>query len=202
MFGIFAKVRRVGVIAALVGGLAFSGSANALELIQNSANATATLNTLMQPIQPFLTGAAQTTSSITQIGRNNFASSNVTGASNLSVIDQGGSRNRAIQAIEGSNSAQLLVQGGTNNSVVQASIGDRNFQLVGVSGNNNSVAYVQVGNDLAGALDVTNAQNATVLALQTPQSGRYLMPTGIRGLQNAVVIIGPGRMYVFPTRRR
>lgn len=202
MFGIFVKARRVGAIAALVGGLVFSGNANALELIQNSANATASLNALMQPIQPFLTGAAQTTSSITQIGRSNFASSNVSGASNLSVIDQGGERNRAIQAIQGSNSALLLVQGGRDNSVVQAAIGDRNFQLVGVSGNNNSVAYVQVGNDLAGALDVTNASNATVLALQTPQSGRYLQPTGLRGIQNAVVIIGPGRMYVFPTQRR
>ena len=67
-----------------------------------------------------------------------------------------------------------------------------------VSGNNNNVAYLQKGSDLAGALDVTNASNSTVLAIQTPQSGNYLMPTGLRGLQNTVVIIVPGRMYVIP----
>ena len=152
----------------------------------------------MQPIAPFTAGVAETTSAITQFGQDNSAISQVEGNSNLSLIAQDGSRNRAVQAIVGNNSALMLLQGGTNNNVLQASVGDRNFQLVGVSGNNNSVAYVQYGSDLAGALDVTNAQNATVLALQTPQSGNYLMPVGLRGLQNAVVVIGPGRMYVFP----
>ncbi|MBZ9701736.1 MULTISPECIES: hypothetical protein [unclassified Mesorhizobium] len=179
--------------------VAVSASAEDL-LVENSPNAEATLNVLMQPISPFMLGHTQSTTSIAQIGDTNHAISNVNGASNLSSINQTGSNNRAVQSIEGSNSALLLVQGGTNNNVLQASQGDRNFQLVGVSGNNNSVAYLQKGSDLAGALDVTNASNATVLAIQTPQSDHYLMPTGLRGLQNAVVVIVPGRMYVIPKK--
>jgi hypothetical protein len=155
---------------------------------------------LMEPISPFVNGDARTTTSITQLGDNNYASSGVTGDSNLAVIGQAGSRNRAVQAIQGHNSAMLLVQGGINNNVLQASRGDNNFQLVGVSGNNNNVGYVQIGDNLAGALDVTNASNSTVVALQTPDSGRFLMPTGLRGLQNTTVVIVPGRMYVIPKR--
>jgi len=179
--------------------VAASASAEDL-LVENSPDAKATLNVLMQPISPFILGQAQTTTSIAQIGDTNHAMSSIDGASNLSSINQAGSNNRAVQSIQGSNSALLLVQGGTNNNVLQASQGDRNFQLVGVSGNNNSVAFLQKGNDLAGALDVTNASNSTVLAIQTPQSGNYLMPTGLRGLQNAVVVIVPGRMYVIPKK--
>ncbi|MAZ18307.1 hypothetical protein [Oricola sp.] len=200
MFVFGKPIRRVVAAAAMMAGFlsAHSARAEGFYILENSPNATTTINALMQPIAPFTAGVAETTSAITQFGQDNSAISQVEGNSNLSLIAQDGSRNRAVQAIVGNNSALMLLQGGTNNNVLQASVGDRNFQLVGVSGNNNSVAYVQYGSDLAGALDVTNAQNATVLALQTPQSGNYLMPVGLRGLQNAVVVIGPGRMYVFP----
>jgi len=191
--------RAIGRAAAVSAFVLVAASASAEDLlVENSPNAEATLKGLMQPINPFILGQAQTTTSINQIGDTNRAMSNVDGSSNLSAINQSGGNNRAVQSIEGSNSALLLVQGGTNNNVLQASQGDRNFQLVGVSGNNNNVAYLQKGSDLAGALDVTNASNSTVLAIQTPQSGNYLMPTGLRGLQNTVVIIVPGRMYVIP----
>jgi len=169
-------------------------------LVENSPDAESTLQDLMEPIRPFVMGQAQNTTSIIQLGDTNHANASVNGASNLSSISQTGSNNRAVQSIEGSNSALLLVQGGTNNNVLQASQGNGNFQLVGVSGNDNNVAYLQKGNGLAGALDVTNASNSTVLAIQTPQSDRYLMPTGLRGLQNAVVVIVPGRMYVIPKK--
>lgn len=202
MFALGKPIRRVLAAAAMTAGIfsAHSAQADGFYILENSPYATTTINALMQPIAPFTGGVAETTSTITQFGQDNSAISQVEGNSNLSLIAQDGSRNRAVQAIAGNNSALMLLQGGTNNNVLQASVGDRNFQLVGVSGNNNSVAYVQYGSDLAGALDVTNANNATVLALQTPQSGNYLMPVGLRGLQNAVVVIGPGRMYVFPKR--
>jgi hypothetical protein len=193
--------------AALIAGAAMlaSGSGAFAQsqdlLVQNDAEAAqAGLTSLMQPVESYLTGNAQNTTNITQIGSTNFATSGVTGTSNIAMIQQGGRNNRAVQAIQGNSSALLLVQGGSNNNVLQASVGDRNFQLVGVSGSNNNVAYVQKGNDLAGALDVRDAHNTTVAVLQTPQTGRYLMPTGIRGLSNAYVVIVPGRMYVMPKK--
>lgn len=164
------------------------------------ARAQAVVSSLMQPIAPLVAGQAGNTTSIAQIGGGNFASSAITGHSSASLIVQDGSRNRAVQAIEGSNSALLLVQSGTNNNVLQASRGDNNFQLVGVSGSNNDIGYVQIGNDLAGVLDVRNSYNTTVVALQTNQSRNFLMPTGISGLNNAAVVIVPGRMYVLPKR--
>jgi hypothetical protein len=160
----------------------------------------AAVQALMQPIEPLIGGDAGSTTSINQVGQDNLARSYVGGQGSLSLIQQSGSNNRAIQAIDGNSSALLLVQGGTNNTVVQAAKGDRDFQLVGVSGNANQVAYIQVGDDLAGALDVTGSQNSTVIALQTPQSGRYLMPSGLSGLNNKIVIVVPGRMYVLPKR--
>ena len=159
------------------------------------------LNSLMAPIAPFVSGNSGSTTSIQQIGINNDATSSVEGRGNLALIQQSGSNNRAIQAITGSNSAALLVQGGSDNSVVQAIKGDRDFQLVGVSGSNNQIAYVQNGDDLAGALTIGGSNN-TVVAIQTPASGRYLMPVGINGLSNATVVIGPGKMYVFPKSKR
>lgn len=159
------------------------------------------VSALMEPISPFTLGQAQTTTSISQIGSNNFATSSVAGNSSLSVIEQAGSRNRAAQAIEGHNSALLLVQGGTNNNVLQASRGNNNFQLVGVSGHNNNVGYVQLGDNLAGVLDVRGSTNSTVMAVQTPQSGNYMMPTGLRNLHNTAVVVVPGRMYVMPIRK-
>lgn len=158
------------------------------------------LTHLMQPVQPFIEGNAATTTTIAQIGATNYASSYAEGTSNLSAIAQAGSNNRAAHAIQGSNSALLLVQGGSNNNVLQASVGDGNFQLVGVSGHNNNVGYVQIGNELAGALNVSNARNSNVIAIQTPGSAQYLMPTGLHGLRNHTVIIGPGRMHVIPHR--
>ena len=152
---------------------------------------------LLTPIQPFLTGPG-TTTSIGQIGTNNSASQVTKGAGTLAVIAQTGDNNSAYQSVDGTGSAALLVEGGSNNSVLQAIKGNQDFQLVGVSGHNNSVAYVQVGNELAGALDVTDSTNSQVLALQTPASGHYLMPTGLHGLNNQIVIIVPGRMYVLP----
>lgn len=159
------------------------------------------LEALMQPVSAFIRGEAAQTTSITQLGVNNSATSLVEGTGNLSAIVQTGQNNRAAQAIQGHNSAMLLVQGGTNNSVIQTSVGDRNFQLVGVSGENNNVGYVQMGNDLAGALDVTGARNSNVIALQTNGSAQYLMPSGLRGLSNTTVVIVPGRMYVIPHNR-
>jgi hypothetical protein len=180
------------------GAYAQSSQALLVPEVSNAPDAQARLEVLMQPILPLVAGSAGSTTTINQVGLNNYATAGVEGAANLTVIEQSGSHNRAVQAIQGNNSALLLVQGGTNNNVLQASVGDRNFQMVGVSGQNNNVGYVQMGNDLAGALDVTDAQNATVLAFQTPQSGRYLMPTGLHGLKNATVVIVPGRMYVLP----
>jgi hypothetical protein len=155
---------------------------------------------LMQPIMPFLGGTSGSSAGIIQIGSNNYANSGINGTGSLALIQQAGANNRAVQAIEGSNSALLLVQGGTNNSVLQASAGDNNFQLVGVSGNNNQIAYIQKGDNLAGALDVRDSVNSTVVAFQTPQSGNYMMPSGLRGLENKTVVVVPGRMYVLPKR--
>jgi hypothetical protein len=198
------KSKLAGAVAALVIGSVGAG-AEGIKIIDQSEytgqEATDVIGALMQPINPFITGAAQTTTSITQIGENNFATSSVEGTSSLSLIEQSGTRNRAVQAIEGHNSALLLVQGGTNNNVLQASRGDNNFQLVGVSGQNNNVGFVQVGDNLAGVLDVRGSTNSTVIAVQTPQSGNYMMPTGLRGLQNTAVVIVPGRMYVIPINR-
>lgn len=164
------------------------------------ARAEAVVSSLMQPISPFVAGQAGNTTSIAQIGTGHSAISSIEGHSSASLIAQDGTRNRAVQAIEGSNSALLLVQSGTNNNVLQASRGDNNFQLVGVSGSNNDIGYVQVGNNLAGVLDVRNSHNTTVVAFQTNQSRNFLMPTGISGLNNAAVVIVPGKMYVLPKR--
>jgi hypothetical protein len=183
----------------IAAGIAFASSAFAAEpflLDQNSA--APIVGSLMEPIQPFVAGSGSSTTSILQLGNGGYASSDVSGKGSLSVIQQSGVNNRAVQSIDGNNSAALLVQGGSNNSVLQAQKGDNDFQLVGVSGNNNQVAYIQKGDNLAGALDVRNAQNATVVAIQTPQSGNYLMPSGLNGIQNATVVVVPGRMYVFP----
>ena len=152
---------------------------------------------LLAPISPLLNGPGSTTL-ISQFGDGNAATIDAAGTGNVGIIAQTGSNNRAYQSIEGTGSAALLVQGGTNNSVIQAIKGDQDFQLVGVSGNNNQVAYVQVGDQLAGALDVTGSTNSSVIALQTNASGRYLMPAGLHGLNNQIVIIVPGRMYVLP----
>lgn len=165
-------------------------------MLLDSPAAAVAVGALMQPIVPLLPTGPGSTTSISQFGDDSFASSSITGNGSLSLIQQGGTNNRAIQSIEGNSSAMLLVQGGRNNSVVQASRGDNNFQLVGVSGENNNVGYLQMGDNLQGALDVTNARNTDVLAIQTPHSAQYLMPTGLRGLQNASVVIVPGRMYV------
>lgn len=198
------KSMLAGAVAAIAVGVT-GAAAEGITIIDQSeytgAPAEAAINALMQPISPFTMGEARTTTSITQIGENNFAASSVEGNSSLSLIEQAGSRNRAVQAIDGHNSALLLVQGGTNNNVLQASRGDGNFQLVGVSGNDNNVGYVQVGDNLAGVLDVRDSTNSTVIAVQTPQSGQYMMPTGLRGLQNTAVVIVPGRMYVIPVKR-
>lgn len=190
-----------GAAAGLLIGLS---TASALELVPTSpdggASAPAIIGQLMEPINPFVTGQAGNTTSIQQIGSYNTATSAIEGHSSASLIDQSGSRNRAVQAIEGHNSAMLLVQGGRNNSVVQASQGDNNFQLVGVSGHDNNIGYVQVGNNLAGVLDVRDSVNTTVVAIQTPSSNNFMMPSGLRGLSNANVVIVPGRMYVLPKR--
>lgn len=159
-----------------------------------------TVQGLMQPILPFVGGSAGSTTGIIQLGNSNYASSSVEGTGNLALIQQAGTNNRATQAMEGAGSAMLLVQGGSNNSVLQASQGDDNFQLVGVSGSNNQIAYIQKGDNLAGALDVRDSVNSTVVAFQTPQSGNYMMPTGLRGLENKTVVVVPGRMYVLPKR--
>jgi hypothetical protein len=152
---------------------------------------------LIAPIAPLL-GKPGSTTDIAQLGVANTATSQITGDGNLSLIAQSGHNNHAYQAIEGTNSALLLLQGGHDNSVIQAAKGNDDFQLIGVSGHNNKVAYLQDGNNLNGALDVGDSTNSEVFALQTPQSGNYLMPVGLHGLKNTVVIIVPGRMYVIP----
>jgi hypothetical protein len=152
-----------------------------------------TVNALMTPIQPFLLGPGST-SLINQTGTNNVSTASIVGSGNLTLLQQAGSNNRSIQSIEGSGSAALLFQNGNDNNVVQASTGDHNFQLVNVEGNSNDIAYIQAGNSLAGALNVEGS-NSTVVALQT-SSNRYLMPSGLRGLENKVVVIVPGRMLV------
>ncbi|PZM08177.1 hypothetical protein [Rhizobium tubonense] len=188
--------------ACIVASLLAAPAAKAAEsLLGDSVTSTAVGASLMEPIQPYASNNGTSTTTILQLGANNYANADVTGQASLAVIKQSGVNNRATQAIDGNNSALLLVQGGSNNSVVQAAKGNNDFQLVGVSGNNNTVAYIQSGDNLAGALDVRNANNTTVVAIQTPQSGRFLMPTGISGLQNQNVVVVPGRMYVFPKSR-
>lgn len=193
--------RTLGTLAAAAAFLsvASAGSAQEFQALQFDTNPIE-VNALIEPIRPLIAGNGGSTSTINQVGLGNYGTAAIAGNGSLAMIEQAGSNNRAVQAIEGSNSALLLVQGGTNNNVLQASNGDRNFQLVGVSGNNNNVAYIQKGNDLAGALDVRNSQNSTVIALQTEQSGRYMMPSGLRGLENKVVVVVPGRMYVLNKR--
>lgn len=193
--------RKLGMFAAAATLLSMASVASAQEFqsLQFDTNPVE-INSLIDPIRPLIAGNGGSTTSINQVGLGNYGTAAIAGHGSLTMIDQAGSNNRAVQAIEGSNSALLLVQGGTNNNVLQASSGDRNFQLVGVSGNNNNVAYIQKGNDLAGALDVRNSQNSTVIALQTEQSGRYMMPSGLRGLENKVVVVVPGRMYVLNKR--
>jgi hypothetical protein len=154
---------------------------------------------LLAPIAPLLTGPG-TTTLISQIGEGNIATTHLVGSGSLSLIAQSGNSNSAVQSVEGQRSAALLVQGGSSNSVLQVIQGNDDFQLVGVSGQNNQVAYLQVGDQLAGALDVTGSNNSQVLAIQTNASGRYLMPTGLRGLDNQIVVIVPGRMYVLPRK--
>ena len=195
---IFGKMKSV-LLAASIVALGTAAGASENLLVQNYETNTASVQALMEPIQQFV-GGNQSNTGIIQIGQNNYANSGIEGTGSLSLIQQSGSGNRAVQTIEGSNSALLLVQGGTNNSVLQASQGDNNFQLVGVSGNNNQIAYIQKGDNLAGALDVRDSKNSTVLAIQTPQSGNYMMPAGLRGLENKTVIVVPGRMYVLPKR--
>lgn len=195
---IFGKMRSV-LLAASIAAVGTAAMASENLLVQNYETNTASVQALMEPILP-LVGGTQSNTAIIQIGQNNHANSGIEGQGSLSLIQQSGSNNRAVQAIEGSNSALLLVQGGTNNSVLQASQGNDNFQLVGVSGNNNQIAYIQKGDNLAGALDVRDSVNSTVLAIQTPQSGNYMMPTGLRGLENKTVVVVPGRMYVLPKR--
>ncbi|MCJ8152014.1 hypothetical protein [Shinella sedimenti] len=185
----------VGTLAATIAPAAAEGM-----LIADYEASPATINALMEPIQPFLGSEAGSTTSIIQLGEGNSAHAGINGNGSLAVIQQAGTGNRAVQAVEGHSSAALLVQGGKNNSVVQASRGDNNFQLVGVSGENNQIAYVQDGNSLAGVLDVRDSKNSTVVAIQTEQSGRYMMPTGLRGLENKTVVVVPGRMYVLPKR--
>jgi hypothetical protein len=183
----------------IAAGIAFASAAPAAEpYLLDQTSAASAVGGLMEPIQPFTSGNGGSTTSILQLGANNYANADVTGKGSLAIIQQSGVNNRASQAIDGNNSALLLVQGGSNNSVYQAAKGDNDFQLVGVSGHNNEVAYIQNGDNLAGALDVRNAQNATVVAIQTPQSGNYLMPSGLNGIKNATVVVVPGRMYVFP----
>lgn len=164
-------------------------------LVSDYDTSPAAVQGLMQPIMPVLGGSTGSNTGIIQIGQNNYANSSIDGAGSLALIQQSGANNRAVQAIEGSSSALLLVKGGTNNSAIQASRGDNNFQLVGVSGNNNQIAYIQTGDNLAGALDVRDSVNSTVVAIHTPQSGNYMMPTGLRGLKNKTVVVVPGRMY-------
>ena len=197
-----ARISRTLRTAAFVGAMiAAPGIAAAENLLVSDYNTDpAAVQGLMQPIMPFVGGSTGSNTGIIQIGSNNHANSGIDGTGSLALIQQAGNNNRAIQAIEGSNSALLLVQGGTNNSVVQVSRGNNNFQLVGVSGTNNEVAYVQSGDFLSGALDVRNSTNSTVLAFQTPQSGNYMMPSGLNGLKNQVVVVVPGRMYVLPKR--
>ena len=165
-------------------------------LVKDYVTSPSAVQSLMEPIQPFLGGTNGSTTSIIQIGLNNQVNTETQGQGSLAVVQQAGQNNRAVQSITGNSSALLLVQGGTNNTVLQASRGNNNFQLVGVSGNNNEVAYIQNGDNLAGALDVRDPTNSTVLAYQTPQSGQYMMPSGLRGLENKVVVVVPGRMYV------
>ncbi|SON58138.1 hypothetical protein HDIA_4597 [Hartmannibacter diazotrophicus] len=194
---------RIAACAAALG-LLTAGAAPATAedlLVHGFESAASSAGSLMQPIQPAGAGAATgSTSSIIQLGTDNHATAALTGSGHLAVVQQSGTGNRAMQAIEGTGSTALLVQGGSNNTVAQVSRGNDNFQLVGVSGSNNDVGYVQVGDQLAGVLDVRDAENTSVFALQTPQSGRFLMPTGIRGLENKVVVVVPGRMYVLPKR--
>jgi hypothetical protein len=154
------------------------------------------INALMAPIAPLVGRDDGSNTLINQSGTNNFSTASIAGNGSLTLLQQAGSNNRAVQAVVGQGSALMLLQGGSNNNVLQASQGDRNFQYVGVSGRNNDLAYIQVGNDLMGALDVTNSTNTTVLAIQTPGSNNYMMPSGLSGANDKLVIVVPGRMYV------
>jgi hypothetical protein len=153
-----------------------------------------TVNALMSPIQPYLS-APGSTSLVNQSGVGNTSTASIVGSGNLTLLQQSGSNNHSIQAIEGAGSAALLFQNGNDNNVLQASTGDNNFQLVNVQGSNNDIAYIQAGNELAGVLDVSG-RNSSVVALQTSKTPNYLMPSGLHGLKDQVVVIVPGRMLV------
>lgn len=181
-------------VAALIDGM---GDENGSVTTQFGANNQASTNILGTGNLSII-GQSGTSNSVYQsINNGTSTTSDIAALGNLALVTQTGANNRAVQVIEGSGSSTLLVQGGSNNSVFQGSYGDRNFQLVGVSGNNNQVAYVQAGNNLNGVLDVRNSTNSSVVAMQTDRSARYLMPVGLRGLNNQIAIIVPGRMYVF-----
>lgn len=154
------------------------------------------LGTMQAPVLPLINQGDSSFAIISQSGANNSAQTTTIGARNLAYMRQTGSNNKAIQAIAGSGNALLLNQSGSDNAVVQAAVGNDNFQFVNVAGRGNGVAYLQAGDELAGALNV-GGTNSTVVALQTPNSDRFLMPVGLTGLKDQVVIIVPGRMYVF-----
>jgi hypothetical protein len=190
--------RRAAATMVLGAGLGLSPAAAENLMVGTGGGILADTPSLMAPVASITGDVGTGRSAISQNGIGNFADSSVTGAGNLSLIAQEGSNNRAIQTIEGANTALLLAQGGSNNSVLQASKGDNNFQAVAVSGSNNDIAYIQAGNNLGGILDVRNAQNSSVVALQTNQSAGFLMPSGISGLKNQMVVVVPGRMYGLP----
>jgi hypothetical protein len=197
--------RAAGSLARMVGAAALAACLGSAALAQglvvgeNSyVTDMAALNALMAPITPLVGNPGGSTSSIVQSGFGNTATATIVGSGNLSVIQQAGNNNRAVQAIQGSGTALLLATAGNDNEVLQASAGNDNFQFVGVSGNNNDIAYIQAGDNLAGALALRDSYNTTVVAVQTPQSGNYMMPNAINGLNNAVVVVVPGRMYVLP----
>jgi hypothetical protein len=195
------SIRNVLLAAGVAAAVGTAATASENLLVSDYQTDAAVVQGLMQPILPFVgneSGANNT--GIIQIGEHNRATSSIQGSGSLALIQQSGVNNRAIQAIEGAGSAALLVQGGHNNSVFQASQGNDNFQLVGVSGHNNQIAYIQKGDNLVGALDVRDSVNTTVVAIQTPQSGNFMMPSGLRGLENKNVVVVPGRMYVLPKR--
>jgi len=149
---------------------------------------------LMQPIVPLTAGL-----STFNVASGSGEILSITGSNgNRAAILQSDRNNRTVQAIFGTGNHLIAGINGRGNNVLQMSVGHNNSQNLGVTGQNNNVAFVQRGNNMNANLLVDNARNANVIAIQAHPN--QLMPISISGLRNTTVIVGPGRMYVFPHR--
>jgi hypothetical protein len=82
-------------------------------------------------------------SSVSQIGQGNVASTTLSGANNVTTQNQ-----------NGSNNSSTLVVNGTQNAITTSQIGSLNTTSIAVVGNGNSISNLQVGSGLSYQLEV------------------------------------------------